>query len=121
MSQSPSLQPFDFARCPTEQLTPSQQAAMLTLRRRCPLSRAVLVRLRRSTVRAGAADYRVLEDLSLAERGPDGWHVLTGPGNLIAGGLARRLAREFSVPSHAVVPPRRSTFRPGLFSQAGNA
>jgi hypothetical protein len=82
--------------------TPSQQLALLSMRN-CELSRRLLVKLRSSTARAGAADYRDLADLRLCAKGADGWHHLNDLGRIVAGILARKLADDFGIPIHA--PP----------------
>lgn len=100
--------------------SPSQQLALVTLRDRDPLAQAVARTLRSSTVRAGADDYRTLRDLKLAEWDDAFQHRLTNLGTLIAGIVARELARDFEVAIEAPLRRRRSAFSPSLLSQSGN-
>lgn len=109
---SPSGEPRCLAYMVIDQLSPPQQVAMLTLRN-CTLSRAVLRKLRSSTVRAGVRDYDALVEMSFAERGCNPPHHLTGLGRIMAGELVRALAKRFEV--QIGPPPPRARSRNGIY------
>lgn len=89
--------------------TPSQQLAMLILRK-SELSKAVVAKLYHSTVRDGAGDYEFLVQERLANRKGLG-HVLTPMGMFKADQFARELGAQLKLPqlrSGGTSPPRGS-------------
>lgn len=107
----------------SEDLPPSQQLALLTLRR-SELSKEIVTKLYHSTVRATPRDYEDLVQRRLATREGNLSHKLTPMGHTKANMLARELATTLGIKTtthHEEISGRsRSTLRPGMFSQNGN-
>lgn len=102
---------------PPDPLSPSQQLALLQLRG-SELSSAVVARLKHSTVRSGPSDHEALLSMQLILMHRNGKYKLTPRGHFRANAIARELAPTLGIRVEFI--GRRSTFRPGLFSQNGN-
>lgn len=105
-----------------DDLAPSQQAALITLRRGNTVATQIVAHFKTLGVRAAPADYRALERMGLAERQRHNprFHDLTPLGSFKAGQLIVARAREFQIPILTYRSRRRNAFTPGGMSQNGN-
>lgn len=94
--------------------SPTQQLALLSLRPRCELSKAVLAKLRHSTARANWRDFADLAELRFCLRKANGFHAVTPLGNIIALRIAQELAKEFGVALYRA--PSRHCFERTIYT-----